>query len=147
MSEKCDICGARMAYHSCYRCERNVCSSCIDENGLLCKNCRIKDEEVEGIQIGFAPFRKMVNLPIFATGIAIIIVGMVMIMLASFTTSVNTEQMPQQQEPRSFIYIFPLPFVIGLDSPDTTIAIPIIIAAIALPIIVMFLMFRKFAKF
>jgi uncharacterized membrane protein len=145
MSERCDICGARMASHSCYRCEKNVCSSCIDENDFLCKNCK-KGSEMEGIQIGFAPLRKIVNLPLFATGIAILITGMVIIMWSPLTAP-NIEQLPQQQEPRGFIYIFPLPFVFGLNSQETTIMLPIILAIIALPIIAMLLMFRKFTRF
>ncbi len=77
---KCDICGASSVVHSCYRCEKNVCSSCTDEQGPLCKNCSIKDDDIEGIQIGFTPMKKVVNLPLFLTGITILIIGMVIMM-------------------------------------------------------------------
>lgn len=146
MSKECDICGARMASHSCYRCQKNACSSCMDENGLLCKNCKIKGSEMEGFQVGFAPLRKIVNLPLFAIGIAMLITGMVIMTWSSLTVPTNIEQIPQQQEPRGFIYIFPFPFVFGLSPSETTTILPIILAVIALPIITMLLMFRKFTR-
>ena len=142
MSEKCDICNARMADHSCYRCGNNVCSSCIDQNGLLCRNCMFAKGEVEGIKIGYAPLKQMVNIPLFIAGIAIIVIGMILIMSTSF---VSTEQMPQQQ-PRGIIYIFPFPFVFAWSSADTITILPLIIAMLALPIIMILLMFRKFAR-
>lgn len=146
MSEKCDLCDAGMADHTCYRCEKKVCSSCIDENGLLCRSCKSSNsDKIEGIRIGYAPLRKMVNMPLFITGIAVIIVGMAVIMSSSLILPTNVEQLPQQQpqQPGGFIYIFPFPFVFAWGSPDLVTVIPLIIAAIALPIIMVLLMFRK----
>lgn len=144
MSERCNICNARMADHSCYRCGNSVCSSCIDENGLLCRNCKFaKEDEMEGIKIGYAPLKKMVNMPLFIAGIAIIIIGMIVIMSASF---VSTEQIPQQQQPGGFIYIFPFPFVFAWGSPDVITMLPLIVAMLALPIIMTLIMFRKFTR-
>ncbi|MEM3117902.1 MAG: hypothetical protein QW769_03495 [Nitrososphaerales archaeon] len=102
---------------------------------------------MEGIRIGFAPLRKAVNLPLFIIGIAFVITGMSIITLASFTLPSNVEQTPQLQEPRGFIYIFPFPFVFGWGSPDIAFIVPIIIAVIALPILMMLLIFRNFARF
>jgi uncharacterized membrane protein len=144
VSEKCDICGAGVANNSCHNCGKNVCSSCIDDNDLLCKICR-KSKEMEGLRIGFAPLRNMVNLPLFVIGIAIIITGMVIMTWASFA-SFNVDQMPQQRQPSGFIYIFPLPFVFAWGSPDAAFTIPIIITAIILPIVIIFLMFRNFLR-
>jgi len=143
MSERCNVCNARMADHSCYRCGNNVCSSCIDENGLLCRNCKVaKEDETEGIKIGYAPLKRMVNMPLFIVGIAVIVIGMIVIMSASF---VSTEQMSQQQ-PGGLIYIFPFPFVFAWGSPDAIKVLPLIIAMLALPTIMILLMFRKFTR-
>ncbi|MFQ5920943.1 MAG: hypothetical protein ACE5JV_02880, partial [Nitrososphaerales archaeon] len=122
MSERCHICNASMAEHRCYRCGGRVCSSCIDENGLLCKRCKLvreEDEEVKGVRIGYAPLRRMVNIPLFVAGIAAIIIGMIVIG-ASISVSppvTAPEQMPER-EPGGSIYIFPFPFVIAWGSPD-----------------------------
>ena len=143
MSERCNVCNARMADHSCYRCGNSVCSSCIDENGLLCRNCRFKSEdEIEGIKIGYAPLKKLVNMPMFIAGIAAIVTGMIVIAAASIVPS---QQMPQQ--PGGFIYIFPFPFVFSSGSPDLLTILPLILAMVALPIIMVFVMFRKFTRF
>ena len=143
MSERCSVCNARMADHSCYRCGKSVCSSCIDENGLLCRNCKFANEdEMEGIKIGYAPLKKMVNMPLFIAGIAVIIIGMIVIMSTSF---VSTEPMPQQK-PGGFIYIFPFPFVFAWGSADMITVLPLIIAMLALPIIMILFMFRKFTR-
>ncbi len=145
MSERCHICNARMADHYCYRCGKNVCSSCIDENGLLCRNCRLeKKDEVEGMRMGYASLKKMVNIPLFAAGIAVIIIGMILIMSAS--SFVSSQELQQQQQPRGFIYIFPFPFVFAWGSPDAIILLPLIVAMLALPIIMILLMFRKFTR-
>lgn len=130
-----------MADHYCYRCGNSVCSSCIDENGLLCRNCRFAKEDVESIRIGYAPLKRMVNLPLFAAGIVVMIIGMIVIMSAS---SVSTQPVPQQ--PRGFIYVFPFPFVFTWGSPDAITVLPLIIAMLALPIIMILLMFRKFTR-
>lgn len=142
MNERCNICNARMPEHTCYRCDKSVCSSCIDENGLLCRNCKFAKEDAEGVMIGYAPLKKMVNLPLFVAGIAVIIIGMVVIMSASF---VSTESMPQQQ-PGRFIYIFPFPFVFAWGTPDAITVLPLLIGILALPIIMILLMFRKFTR-
>lgn len=139
MSERCNVCNARMADHSCYRCGNSVCSSCIDENGLLCRNCKFKDDDVEGIRIGYAPLKKTVNMPLFIAGIAMMITGMVVI-----TSSFASQQMPQQ--PEGSIYIFPFPFAFGWGSSDLITILPLIIGMVALPIIMTFLMFRKFTR-
>jgi hypothetical protein len=52
--------------------------------------------------------------------------------------------MPQQ--PGGFIYIFPFPFAFGWGSPDLITILPLIIGMVALPIIMIFLMFRKFTR-
>lgn len=140
MSERCNVCNAMMADHSCYRCGNSVCSSCIDENGLLCRNCKFKSEDdIDGIKIGYEPLKKMVNMPLFIAGIAVIITGMVAI-----ATSFASQQMPQQ--PGGFIYIFPFPFAFGWGSPDLITILPLIIGMVALPIIMIFLMVRKFTR-
>ena len=144
MSERCNICNARAADHSCYRCGNSVCSSCIDENGLLCRNCGLaKEDEMEGIKIGYAPLKKMVNMQLFFAGIAVLIIGMIVITLASF---VSTEPVPQQQL-GGFIYIFPFPFVFSSGSPELLTILPLIIAMVALPVIMVLVMFRKFTRF
>jgi len=144
MSESCHICNVGIADHYCYRCGSKVCSSCIDENGLLCRNCRLeKEDEIEGVRIGYAPLKKMVNLPLFTAGIAVIIIGVIVIMSAS--SFVSSQQL-QQHQPRGFIYIFPFPFVFAWGSPYTITILPLIIAMVALPIIMIFLMFRKFIR-
>ncbi len=140
MNERCNICSARNADHSCYRCGNSVCSSCIDENGLLCRNCKFKDDDIEGIRIGYAPLKKMVNMPLFMAGIAVIIVGIVVI-TSSFATS---QQTPQQ--PGGFIYIFPFPFVFASGSPDLMTILPLVIGMVLVPIIMILLMFRKFTR-
>jgi uncharacterized membrane protein len=143
MSERCHVCNARTAEHSCYRCGNSVCSSCIDENGLLCRNCRFTNEdEMEGIKIGYAPLKKMANMPLLIAGIAVIITGMIVMMSASFVSSASS---PQQQ-PGGFIYIFPFPFVFGWGSPDMITVLPLIVAMLALPVIMILLMFRKFTR-
>jgi len=132
-----------MADHSCYRCGNSVCSSCIDENGLLCRNCKFANEdEIEGIEIGYTPLKKMVNMPLFVAGIAVIIIGMIVMMSTSF---VSTAQMPQQQ-PSGLVFIFPFPFAFAWGSPDMITILPLLIAMLALPIIMILLMFRKFAR-
>jgi len=92
--------------------------------------------------IGYAPLKKMVNLPLFIAGIVVIIIGMIVIMSASFAP---TESMPQQQ-PGGFIYIFPFPFVFSWGSPDAITILPLIIGMLALPVIMILLMFRKFTR-
>lgn len=93
--------------------------------------------------MGYASLKKMVNIPLFAAGIAVIIIGMILIMSAS---SFLPSQQLQQQQPRGFIYIFPFPFVFAWGSPDTVTLLPFIIAMVALPIIMILLMFRKFTR-
>ena len=140
MNERCNVCNAMMADHSCYRCGNSVCSSCIDKNGLLCRNCKLKSEDgIDGIKIGYGPLKKMVNMPLFIVGIAVMITGVVVI-----TSSFASQQMPQQ--PEGFIYIFPFPFVFEWGSSDLITIIPLIIGMVALPVIMIFLMFRKFTK-
>ena len=140
MNERCNVCNAMMADHSCYRCGYSVCSSCIDENGLLCRNCKLKSEDdIDGIKIGYGPLKKMVNMPLFIVGIAVMITGMVVI-----TSSFASQQMPQQ--PGGSIYIFPFPLAFDWSSPDLITIIPLIIGMVALPVIMIFLMFRKFTR-
>ena len=141
MSERCNVCNARMADHSCYRCRNSVCSSCIDENGLLCRNCKFIDDDVEGVRIGYAPLKKMVNMPLFIAGIAAIIIGTAVIASSSFASS---QQMPQQ--PGGFIYIFPFPFAFGWGSPDLITILPLVIGMALVPIIMILLVFRKFTR-
>ena len=126
---------------------KRICVLRAQTNRVHCKNCSMKDDDIEGIQIGFAPLKKVVNLPLLLTGITILIIGMVIMMWSSLTITTNVEQILQQEEPRGFIYIFPFPFVIGWDSPEIVIILPIIIAMIALPMPVILLFFRKFSRF
>jgi uncharacterized membrane protein len=106
----------------------------------LCRNCKFKDDDVEGIRIGYAPLKKMVNVPLFVAGIGAVIIGMVVIAF-SFASS---QQMPQQ--PGGFIYIFPFPFVFASGSPDLITILPLVIGLVLVPIIMIFLMFRKFTR-
>jgi len=142
MNDRCTVCNARMADHTCHRCGNSVCSSCIDENGLLCRNCKFANEDkIEGMKIGYAPLKKMVNMQLFIAGIAVIIIGMILMMSTPFAS----DSTPQQQ-PGGFIYIFPFPFVFAWGSADMITLLPLIIAMLVLPIIMILLMFRKFTR-
>ncbi len=143
MSERCYICGARVADHQCYQCSNTTCSACMDVNDLMCRNCMFeKTDEVEGVRISYAPLKKMVNVPLFVGGITAVIIGLVVIMSASFTASQPLQS--QVQQPEGFIYIFPFPFVFTWGSHNIVNVLPLIIAMEALPIVIIFLMFRKF---
>jgi uncharacterized membrane protein len=128
-----------MPAHYCCSCGSKVCSSCIDEDGVVCRRCRAAREEHTGFGIGYAPLRRMVNVPLFVAAIAAIVIGIVMISWASSVPAA-------QPGSGGVIYIFPFPFAFAWGSPDMAVAIPLIIAAVVLPITIMILVFRRMAR-
>ena len=97
---------------------------------------------MEGMKIGYASLRKVVNMPLFIIGVAVIIMGMIMIMISSQV--VPSERTAQQ--PGGFVYIFPFPFVFSWGSPDMITILPLMVVMLALPIIMTFLVFRRFVR-
>lgn len=143
MSNRCELCYSRTAERSCYRCGSSVCVSCIDENGILCRNCGLgKEDQAEGVSIGYTQLKKLVNLPLFVVGTAIVITGMIWIMLLPILTTGTVSQ----ERTRGFIYIFPFPFAFTWDYPDLAVVLPLVVAMTALPIIIIMLLFRKFTR-
>ncbi len=97
---------------------------------------------MEGMKIGYASFRKVVNVPLFIVGVAVIILGMFMIIISSQV--VSSERSAQQ--PGGFVYIFPFPFVFSWGPQDMITILPLIVAMLILPIIMTFLVLRRFVR-
>jgi uncharacterized membrane protein len=97
---------------------------------------------MEGMKIGYASLWKMVNVPLFIVGVTVVIMGMIMIVISS--QIVSSERSAQQ--PGGFVYIFPFPFVFSWGSTDMIMILPLIVVMLVLPIIMTFLVFRRFAR-
>lgn len=155
MSDRCHLCNSPMPEHSCYRCGNRVCSSCMDENRVLCRRCELvgeaapeDDEGIEGVKIGYAQLKRVANIPLFVAGIVAIILGMAVlgISFSSLAVPSSSTAPGQLPEPGGFVWVFPLPFVVTWGSPDAVTVIPLMIAVLALPVILMILMLRRFTR-
>jgi len=104
LSQRCEICGNQEARFVCGRCGRRVCLQDFRQERWLCATCE-PSTRTEAPQFGSA-FPMGLSWIIFAS-FALVFIGMVVMMIASFT---------QGQGPTSggaVILIGPIPIILG----------------------------------
>ena len=132
MSQRCEICGNQEARFVCSRCGRRVCLQDFRQGRWLCTTCETSAQRE-------APeFRSALPMGlswIFLASFALVFIGMIVMMIASFTQGHGTTS------GGAVILIGPIPIILG-NGPESTwlIASAAIITAIAL---VAFLLTRR----
>jgi uncharacterized membrane protein len=140
---RCHICDG-MAYDYCIVCNRPVCSICSNDAGI-CRRCRFisSDASSSGISIGHAQARSIINMPLMLIGIAMIVIGMMVISYALSSTNIRDIAQGQGNSNGSggVIVVFPFPFIIY--TPDATTAIFMLIATILIPFLLLFWLMKR----
>jgi uncharacterized membrane protein len=132
LSQRCEICGNQEARFVCSRCGRRVCPQDFRQGRWLCTACE------PSAQTGTPEFRSVSPMGlswIFFASFALVIIGIVVMMIASFT------QGHGQTSGGAVILLGPIPIILG-SGPESTwlIALAAIITVIAL---VVFLLTRR----
>jgi uncharacterized membrane protein len=104
LTQLCEICGNQEARFVCSRCGRRACSQDFRQARWLCKTCetstQIDAQEVRSaFPVGFSW--------IFLASFAMIFIGMVIMMIASFTQSHGTSS------GGAVILVGPIPIILG----------------------------------
>jgi len=139
----CHICDG-IAYDYCIVCNRPVCSICSNDAGI-CRKCRFISNDVpnSGISIGYPQVRSIINIPLMLIGIAMIVIGMMIVSYA--LSSINIQDIAQGQGSTNgsggVIVVFPFPFIIY--TPDATIVIFMLIAGMLIPFLLFFWLMKR----
>ena len=153
MKKACSQCGYIPARYICAQCGRIFCTSCMPEKDFVCNLCKIRGgggrriDEPNSSHHNFKQNLIQRNYYLFPISIAIILSGIILIALSlsyfpfwqidDNNGDINTGN-------SGFIYIFPLPFAIPIDSTLVPYTIPIVILiVIAISILVLVLIPRS----
>ncbi|MEM4340281.1 MAG: hypothetical protein QW319_01950, partial [Candidatus Nitrosocaldus sp.] len=95
---RCSICDGIAVVDYCSVCKKPVCSLCMNEDDGICKRCSMymhdmgsigdsssgeEEEARSGFRVGYTALRDVANIPLLLIGIAVIIIGMILISYAS----------------------------------------------------------------
>jgi uncharacterized membrane protein/ribosomal protein L37AE/L43A len=132
LSQRCEICGNQEARFVCRRCGRRVCLQDFRQGRWLCTTC---EPSARAGAPEFTSASPMGLSWIFIVSFALVFIGMVVMMIASFTQSRG------QTSGGVVILIGPIPIILG-SGPESTwlIALAAIITVIALGV---FLLARR----
>jgi uncharacterized membrane protein len=124
LSQRCEICGNQEARFVCSRCGKRVCLQDFRQGRWLCTTCETS------AQTEAPEFRSALPMGlswIFLASFALVFIGMVVMMIASFTQGHGTTS------GGAVILIGPIPIVLG-NGPESAwlIALAAVITAIAL---------------
>jgi uncharacterized membrane protein len=150
MKKACSQCGYIPARYICAQCGRIFCTSCMSEKDFVCSLCKIRGRD-EPNRSHYNFKKKVIQRHyLFPISIAIILSGIILIALSlSYFPFWQIEDNIEDSNGSSsssggFIYIFPLPFAIPIDSTLVPYAIPtVILIVIAIPILVLVLMSKS----
>ncbi len=144
---RCHICDG-IAYDYCIVCNRPVCSICINDAGI-CRRCRLvnSDASSSGISIGHPQIRDILNIPLMLIGIAMIVIGMMIVSSALY--SINVQDIAKVQQGQGsgnngsggVIVVFPFPFIIYTH--DATTVILILAVTLLIPFLLLFWLMKK----
>ena len=83
---QCEICGKRAARYVCQECGRQVCERCLELHVWVCSECynRLRPEAPV-----MKPFSWSMPLKLFFLGFLLTFVGIVLVMIASFSLVVQ----------------------------------------------------------
>ena len=147
MNKACSQCGYIPARYICAQCGRIFCTSCMPKKDFVCNLCKMRGRD--------EPNRSYYNFKqnlikrhyLFPISIAIILSGITLIALSlSYFPfwQIDDNNENSNTGNSGFIYIFPLPFAIPIDSTLVPYAIPImILIVIAIPILVLVLISKR----
>jgi hypothetical protein len=147
MKKACSQCGYIPARYICAQCGRIFCTSCMPKKDFVCNLCKMRGRD--------EPNRSYYNFKqnlikrhyLFPISIAIILSGITLIALSlSYFPfwQIDDNNENSNTGNSGFIYIFPLPFAIPIDSTLVPYAIPIVILiVIAIPILVLVLISKR----
>jgi uncharacterized membrane protein len=150
MKKACSQCGYIPARYICAQCGRSFCTSCMSEKDLVCTFCRNRGRDGPKDKSYHSFKQNLIQRHyLFPISIAIILSGIILIALSlSYFPFEETEENNESSNvggSSGFIYIFPLPFAIPIDSAAIPYVIPImILIVIAIPILVLILISRRF---
>ena len=152
MKKACSQCGYIPARYICAQCGRGFCTSCMSEKDFVCNLCKIRGRRRDEPNKSHHNFKQNLiqrHHYLFPISIAIILSGIIIIALSlSYFPFGETEENNESSNiggSSGFIYIFPLPFAIPIDSTLVPYAIPImILIVIAIPILVLILISKRF---
>ena len=145
MKKACSQCGYIPARYICTQCGRSFCTSCMSEKDFVCNFCRNRgrDDPRDKSYYSFKQNLIQRNYYLFPISIAIILSGIILIALSlSYFPfwQIDDNNGDSNTGNSGFIYIFPLPFAIPIDSTLVPYTIPIVILiVIAIPILVLVL--------
>ena len=151
MKKRCSQCGYIPARYICAQCGRTFCTSCMPEKDLICTFCRNRGRYGPRNRSYHSFKQNLIQRHyLFPISIAIILSGIIIIALSlSYFPFGETEENNESSNigggSSGFIYIFPLPFAIPIDSAAIPYVIPImILIVIAAPILVLMIISRRF---
>ncbi len=144
---RCHICDG-IAGDYCIVCNRPVCSICTNDAGI-CRRCRLVNSEVSsnGISIGHTQIRDILNIPLMLIGIAMIVIGIMIV--SNALSSINVQDIAKAQQGQGsgnngsggVIVVFPFPFIIY--TPDAITAIFILVVTLLIPFLLFFWFIKK----
>jgi hypothetical protein len=143
MKKRCSQWGYIPARYICAQCGRTFCTSCMPERDLVCTFCRNRGRDGSRHKSYHSFKQNLIQRNyLFPISIAIILSGITLIVLSFFYSPFgqigNNNEGSNTGGSSGFIYIFPLPFAIPIDSAAIPYAIPImILIVIATPILVL----------
>jgi hypothetical protein len=152
MKKACSQCGYIPARYICAQCGRSFCTSCMSEKDFVCNLCKIRGRRRDEPNKSHHNFKQNLiqrHHYLFSISIAIILSGIIIIALSlsyfPFRQIDDDNNEDSNTGNSGFIYIFPLPFAIPIDSTLVPYAIPImILIVIAIPILVLILISKRF---
>jgi hypothetical protein len=154
--KKCNECGRIPARYICTQCGRSFCTSCMSEKEFVCNLCKIgrrgardesnnsaystfKQDLIQGYHLVF-----LISIAIIVAGITLIAVSFSYYLPLTQITNNDYNNNNSGNSSAGFIYIFPLPFAIPIDSALVPHAIPILLVLVfAIPIIVVLIVISK----
>ena len=150
MKKACSQCGYIPARYICTQCGRSFCTSCMSEKDLICTFCKNRGRDGPRNRSYHSFKQNLIQRNyLFPISIVIILSGIIIIALSFFYSPFgqigNNNEGGNTGGSSGFIYIFPLPFAIPIDSAAMPYAIPImILIVIAAPILVLIIISRRF---
>ncbi len=131
MSQRfCEQCSRSTAIYVCTKCGKAVCSNCFNPHVWLCRNCSQHLPTIETMDLPRNIIRGWpMELTIFLTSFIMIVVGVLLMTLASVSSTGGSSGL--------VIFIGPFPIAVGA-GPQSSL---MIVVAFAMAIVAMFLFF------
>jgi uncharacterized membrane protein len=147
--KKCNQCGYIPARYICTRCGRSFCTSCMSEKDFVCNLCKMRGRyEPDRSHHNFAQ-NLIQRRYLFPISLAMIFSGITIIALTlPYFHFKQVDDNNENNTGNGFIYIFPLPFAIPIESTFVPYAIPImVLIIIAIPVGVLIIISKRFFSF